>query len=519
MAELDKNRSFSTELGVMDKLVHEVSTNDFALRLVACKRGMELRISAIPYALGKFLAPARLPEIFARLSIAGMIDQEALNQFCQDINLGEVRESVVVVRGKDPENGEDQKVKFYAKPSSTGAPATEAFDDQKDYHNLNLFENVKKNQLLAEVIPATEGISGRTVLGEYVEAVPGEVFKQQMRGESNVFADSSGLKFYAKVDGRIIYDRSRKVLSVSDVYIIKGNVDYTTGDIDFIGGVEVFGDVTDTYNIKAGKWIKIHKHVGNCKLESGGDIEMHGMDSVEGGSIRSKGDVKCKYIHSVNVESEGNIIIATEAVNCQLHSEKSILARTGAIIGGEAVALKGFEVQSIGSDANVKTHLISGVSYIMQEAIKDLREQLSEFKEKMNFLSKKLDPFVINPRSLLSLNNEGRAKVKEMAAELKGISVDKEALENELKQLSKEAQHGANPMISVIKCIEAEVVLTIGTSTEQFKDRVIGQRSYIENSVHGGLRPVPYYPLDKSARDIEYAIVRELKKQKDRESS
>jgi len=108
MAELDKNRSFSTELGVMDKLVHEVSTEDFALRLVSCKRGMELHISAIPYTLGKFLAPARLPEIFARLSIAGEIDQPVLEQFCQDINTGEVRENVVVVRGKKPENGKDQ---------------------------------------------------------------------------------------------------------------------------------------------------------------------------------------------------------------------------------------------------------------------------------------------------------------------------------------------------------------------------------------------------------------------------
>ena len=53
----------------------------------------------------------------------------------------------------------------------------------------------------------------------------------------------------------VIYDRRKEIIEVSDVYTIKGNVDYTTGDIDFIGAVEVMGDVTDTYHIKANKWI------------------------------------------------------------------------------------------------------------------------------------------------------------------------------------------------------------------------------------------------------------------------
>ena len=99
-----------------------------------------------------------------------------------------------------------------------------------------------------------------------------------------------------------------------------------------------------------------------------------------------------------------------------------------------------------------------------------------------------------------------------MAQDFKDIISKKDELEHELKQLRKESLHGANPMVSVVKCIEAEVVISIGNSNKKFAVRVLGQNSYIENSVSGGLRTVPYYTIDKSARDIEHAIVRELRK-------
>jgi len=519
MSEINKTKTFQIELDEADKLIHEASTDFFAMRVAACKNDMELHISAIPYQKDKFITPERLLAIFGRLNISGDIDNDAISDFCTKVSQGETMEGVVAARGKQPENGQNQKQIFHAKPMSAVTDAPETFDEKKDYHSLNLFENVNKNQLIAETVAATEGIAGKTVLGEYISAEPGKRLKQPLRPGPNVTSDDSGVKFYAKLDGMVIYDRRTQVISVSDTYTIKGNVDYTTGDIDFIGDVEVSGDVTDSYNITAGGSLTVSQHVGNSKICCGGDITLHGVDGAGEGCIKSKGNVSAVYLHGVEIECDGDIIISTEAVNSKLHSEKSILAKTGAIIGGEAVALKGFEVQTIGTEAQARTHIISGVSYIMQEAISNLREQLNEFKTQMDVMTKKLDPFITNPRNLLSLNDAGRQKIKDMAKEFKEVVAKKDELEHELQQLSKESLHGANPMVSIVKSIEPEVVITIGTSTEKFTERVVGQQSFIENSINGGLRPVPYYPIDKSARDIEYAIVRELKKKKEKEAN
>lgn len=518
MDELNKSRTFEFEIEDNDKLLHEVVTENFALRLVACKQDMELHASAIPYKLGEFLTPTKFIDLFARLGISGDVDSEQLESFCQKVSSGEVMEDIILLKGKPPVNGDKQKKVFHVIPKSAEPPEAELYDEKKDYHHLNLFDNVTKNKLVAEMIPETEGVSGKTILGEYTPAIPGEKLKKQLRAGTNITTDTLGLKFYAKIDGMVIFDRRTQVLSITDVYTIKGNVDYTTGDIDFIGTVEVFGDVTDSYNIKAGKDIIVRGHVGDCKLESSGDISLHGFDGGKSGSIMCGGTLKATYLHRAYIESIGDIEIVTEAVNCKLHSEKSILVKTGSIIGGESVALKGFEVKTIGSEANVRTHIISGVSYAKQQAIADMRDKIKELKNQMDVMSKKLDPFITNPRNLLSLNDAGREKIRNMANDFKEVIANKDELEHELTKLRKESLHGANPMVSVVKCIEAEVVITIGTSTKKFTERVIGQNSYIENSVSGGLRTIPYYPVDKSARDIEYAIVRDLKREKGLES-
>ena len=515
MDQFDKTQIFQEQLGVTDSILHEIVTDNFALRFAARQRDMELHLSAIPYTSGTFPTPEKLLELFARFSITGSVDKLALKNFCEKVSQGEIVEGVIIVRGKPPEHGDDQEQLFHVKAKLVEPPPSGQYDEQKDYHALNLFENVSKNKLIAELLPDTEGISGKTILGVYTPALPGHKLTKSLRAGANVFTDKTGTKFYAQIDGMVIYDRRKEIIEVSDVYTIKGNVDYTTGDIDFIGAVEVMGDVTDTYHIKANKWITVHNHVGNCNLNSGGDMTLHGVDAGGDAILSCKGTLKAKYLHGSQVECEGNIYISTEAVNCKLHSEKAIMAKHGAIIGGEAVALKGFEVQTLGTDAQVKTHIISGISYQMQEAITALRQEVSVFKEQIDSISKKLDPFVTNPRNLLSLNNDGREKVKEMAKEFKDIVALNDDKTHELKQLSKESLHGANPMISVVKCIEPEVIITIGTSIQKFQERTVGQRSFIENSLHGGLRPIPYYPIDKSARDIEHAIVQEIKKKKE----
>ena len=508
---------FETKSEEIVRVFHEETTRFYHLTLTIHKEGMELRASLSLIGPGGSLEREDFTKMFEALELSGTVNEENITVLCDAVGSGENVDNVLLIEGKYPVKGENQHIKFHVKPSSREPRQIEEYDERKDYHNLNLFENVGKNQLIAEVFPASDGVSGRTVTGAVVPAIRGLAFKRECRAGDSVITDDSGYKFFSKISGRVVYDQGKRVISVTDLYEIHGNVDYTTGNIDFVGEVIVHGDVTDTYNIRALKGVRVDGHVGNCIIDSDSDITIGGMDGGDIGFIRCGGNLKMKYVHGTTVECEGSIEITHESVHSKLQSIKAVIMPAGSIIGGEVIALTGVEANEIGSDAHIRTCVAAGISYIIKRRIADIRERLSGINAEIDRLNAKIDPFVTNPRNLMALNTQGREKIKEMAVELKKFIADKKDLEDELQKISQSSRADANPIISVSRSIEAGVVLTVGTTVQPVRQKVVQRMSIIENSESGGLRFTNYYPVTKRARDIEYAIVEQAKKKNRKE--
>ena len=70
--------------------------------------------------------------------------------------------TVHVASGLLPVNGESGSIKYYFDTNRDLKPRM-LEDGTADYHNLGLVINVKKGDLLAEIIPPTKGIPGKTV--------------------------------------------------------------------------------------------------------------------------------------------------------------------------------------------------------------------------------------------------------------------------------------------------------------------------------------------------------------------
>ena len=56
--------------------------------------------------------------------------------------------------------------------------------------------------------------------------------------------------------------------------MIKGNVDYDYGNIDFNGSVHITGSVLPGFTVKAKGDIVVDKNVEDAYLEAGGDINV-----------------------------------------------------------------------------------------------------------------------------------------------------------------------------------------------------------------------------------------------------
>lgn len=514
MSDKPKMDRLETKSEEVVKLVHEVETSLYYLKLESHLEDMELRCSFTPLAKELEFTSDELLSLFEDIGVQGSIDQEAVKKFCHEASRGKSQNSTLLVKGISPKKGDDQRIEFLAKPSSEDVINFEAYDEQKDYHNLHLFDNVEKDQLIAEVFWATDGSPGVSVLGQEVEAMRGLMFKRERRPGKNVRLSDDDSKFYAEVSGRILYDEYRGIISVSDLYEVRDDVGYKTGNVDFIGHVVVNGDVNDTYNIKAGLSLKVNGHVGNSQISCGGDIEIIGVDGKGEGKITCEGNFKARYVHEASVEAKGDLEIIKESVNSNLCSEKVICATHGSIIGGDSIALCGIEVGEVGSDAHIPTKLTAGISYVIRQKIQELREELVSVEEEIAKMNKRLNPFVTNPRNLLALNDDGREKIKELAESLKERVSHKDEVGNELKDIREVSREDANPMINIMQAINPRVSLNLGTSTQVIKERQIIKATVLENSIFGGLRYTPTYRITRMAKDIEAEIVEREQKQK-----
>lgn len=137
---------------------------------------------------------------------------------------------VLVAVGKKPVDGKDGQI-VIVKPEQTNEQSV------SDKGRIDLRELprrtrtiVKAGQIVAEIIPPTEGEEGCNVLGRVLKPKPGK-FPQLKLGK-NVKLVEDGRKIVASMDG-ILVATVDGTIDVNEVLNVKGDVDYSTGNIDF----------------------------------------------------------------------------------------------------------------------------------------------------------------------------------------------------------------------------------------------------------------------------------------------
>ena len=95
------------------------------------------------------------------------------------------------------------------------------------------------------------------------------------------------------VDGHVSLVEGK--VFVSDVYEVE-NVDLSTGNIDFEGSVQVKGNVSSNFVIRAGGNVIISGVVEGAYIEAGGNIIIaRGMNGMTKGILKAGGNIVAKF--------------------------------------------------------------------------------------------------------------------------------------------------------------------------------------------------------------------------------
>ena len=376
----------------------------------------------------------------------------------------------IVARGENPVDGEAAYIKYhfdvdkikYCKP-------TQKDDGSVDFKDLNITHNVKANTVLLEKIPATVGKAGINVLGGALKAKKGKDIKVP-RGK-NTGLTKDGLSLIALKDGQLTYDRDN--ICVSELFLVDGDVDSSTGNIDFIGSVIVNGSVHTGFTIKADGNIEVRGSVEDATLVSGGDIILrYGIQGGEKGRLEAKGNIIAKFIQNSKVEA-GKDIVSEAVLHSKISAGNAIRIETGkgSIVGGEALATNFISANVIGSPMSTATTIRMGINPSLYAEYKNLEKVLEQKKDELNKISQSVT-FIMRKARMNEMTQDKKCTLEKLIHAKTVIAAEYETLSSDYEAIQKTLTSAQSGVIKAKDIVYQGVKISIGSAVRYITEEV-----------------------------------------------
>lgn len=209
------------------------------------------------------------------------VDEDAVRQACAAAEAIEI----VVARGQPPQPGEDGRVECLF--STAVADRVEVGEEERvDYREMMVRTSVAIGELLAVKVPPRPGKPGKTVTGKEISPPePRDV--ELVAGKGTEVID--GQRCIAREEGRpqLRQQRGRVFIDIIPLLLHRGDVDLSSGNLKFKGGINITGNVTETMQVVASQDVEIGGDVTQATVNAGGSITVRrnciGSTLVAGG--------------------------------------------------------------------------------------------------------------------------------------------------------------------------------------------------------------------------------------------
>lgn len=340
-------------------------------------------------------------------------------------------EESLVAAGTAARDGRDGFFEYHFNPRPEKRPIILP-DGSVDYNVLGKIELVTNGQLLVTYHPVLPAIKGRDVLGNVIEALEGRDLPplQCKRCE----ADESGCRYYAGTEGNVTVEGG--CLTVTPIYVVKGNLDAATGDVDFHGDVLIQGNVFAGVTVKTTGNITVNGHVETANLFARKDVILkNGMQGAGSGVIRAGRNVMARFLEQTQVYA-GEEINTGALLNCEVEAGQSVViaGNRGNIIGGTVTAVEQISAVSIGNRAGVTTQLVIGLDCEFKYKMEEIDRLTKEYQDNMTDAIRALDRLALQLKTQPASPELNQQKAEQMRRKinyqlkLKEISTKREQL-------------------------------------------------------------------------------------------
>lgn len=283
------------------------------------------------------------------------LNEQALAQVIDDFNDRETGSEDVLVAdtGKPLVPGTDGYIEWTVDPDPQ---LPEDAKGKVDFYSFSALRNVVENEKLAILHPPKEGKPGLSVQGQVLSPPPPKEVVYAA-GDNVEYRPDTG-EFHALKSGRI--EVRGNIISVSRVYEVEGDVDFSVGNLKFDGFIRIRGNVKDNFTVSASEGVQIDKVVEAANVDAGGSVAViGGINCRNKGLVTCAGDLVSRFLNNAEVRVKGTLKVEKEILNCRV-TAGAVASPTSNVSGGEVVTKGNLEIREAGSQSGVRTVLQAG---------------------------------------------------------------------------------------------------------------------------------------------------------------
>lgn len=403
---------------------------------------------------------------FAILSVlraAGIrygIDYQAVEKIAQAEN--QRCSGVIVARGKAPLHGRDGALEYQFDPEVNRAPLI-LENGAVDFRQVDVIKCVARDDLLVTRVPPTEGKPGMNVIGEVIPANRGQ--EVSLPVGDRTYTDRDRIELRAAVPGHVYMSQDR--VSVEEILIIKGNVDFSTGNLDFKGDAIIQGTVLSGFTVCANGNIEIGGDV-----ESGTLISRKGNVSIKGGvvghgkaKITAAGSIQVRFADGAVLVAQDTISIRDSLINCQVTAGRRVELGQGKgmIVGGQVTAGLQVSARTLGSTASNATLI-----RVCPDRGASFTKRISTLKESLSQITRMLERAQASDAELKRLGDKiwdlpemRRDRVRREAHALSELQAESRLTEAAIAQAEQDLRDVDNAFIEILGRAHPGVTLQI----------------------------------------------------------
>lgn len=365
---------------------------------------------------------------------------------------------IIAAQGVPPVDGKDGYFEFLFSTDVDTRPKI-LEDGSVDYSSLGEVAVVEQDSEIVKYHPAVKGANGADVRGKILIGKPGREL-QPLKGKGFAISEDK-CSYRASLTGKAEYQENSRRLFVSNLFIVNGDVNHVTGNIQFAGDIQIRGNVVSGTMVKAYGSITVDGCVEAAHLIAGKDVVLkNGMQGGGKGRITAGGNVSGKFFEQTSIEAKGNVG-ANAIMNCEIVCQERVLVsgKLGIIVGGSVNAIREVEATLIGNMSEMKTKVTVGVGsdlYSRLGTIQDEIQSIGMELKKLNAGMSKIDEL---------MKQTGRKDLNEKKMQILRAKIEKDSnlssLETQRQDIVNKMEKSSNSKIIVRKTIYPGVLLTI----------------------------------------------------------